>query len=458
MFRYLFILLFFHIFSFSQSFDETESKIKSLYNFSLTQGKSYDWLEYLSNQIGSRLSGSLGAERAVEWAKQELENLKLDKVWIEPVMVSKWVRGNFEYASIESSTGNSINVSVCALGGSIATPSNGIRAQVIELRSFDELKKLGKKEVQGKIVFFNSPMDPTEINTFLAYEKLVDLRRNGAKEAAKYGAIAVVIRSLNLVNDDFPHTGSMSYGKIKLNQRIPALSISTNGANLLSSMIKLDPSLKFFVKQNCKNYPDVLSYNVIGEIEGYEYPKKIILIATNLDSWDLGDGSHDNGSGVVQSMEVLNNFKSLNLRPRHTIRVVLFMNNENSLRGSKEYLKNSIKKNEHHLFALESDSGGFSPRGFSFDSSPQIFKKVEDWNQFFKPFLANNFYISDSGVDIKIFKYSGCVLSSLKTDSQKYFDYHHSAQDIFSNVNKRELELGSAAMSSLVYLVDTFGL
>ena len=458
MFRYLFFLLFFHIYSFSQAFDETESKIKSFYNFSLTKGKSYDWLEHLSNQIGSRLSGSIGAERSVEWAKQELEKLKLDKVWIEPVMVPKWVRGSFEYASIESSTGNSMKVSVCALGGSIATPSNGIRAHVVELTSFDELKKLEKKQVQGKIVFFNSPMDPVEINTFLAYRKLVNLRRKGAEEAAKHGAIAVVIRSLNLVNDDFPHTGSMSYGKTKLNQRIPALSISTNGANLLSSMIKLDPSLKFFVKQNCKNYPDVLSYNVIGEIKGYEYPKKIILIATHLDSWDLGDGSHDNGSGVVQSMEVLNNLKSLNVRPRHTIRVVLFMNNENSLRGSMEYLKNTIKKDEDHLFVLESDSGGFSPRGFSFDSSDQIFKKVENWNQFFKPFLTNNFSVASSGADIKLFKSTGSVLSSLKTDSQKYFEYHHSAQDVFTKVNKRELELGSAAMSSLVYLVDTFGL
>ncbi len=459
MFRYLFILLVvLHIYSFPQAFDETESKIKSFYNFSLTQGKSYDWLEHLSNQIGGRLSGSIGAERAVEWAKQELENLKLDKVWIEPVMVPKWVRGNFEYASIESSTGNSINVSVCALGGSIATPSNGIRAKVIEVRSFEELRKFEKKEIKGKIVFFNSPMDPTEINTFIAYRKLVNLRRNGAEEAAKYGAIAVVIRSLNLVNDDFPHTGSMSYGKSKINERIPALSISTNGANLLSSMIKLDPSLKFFVKQNCKNYPDVLSHNVIGEIKGYEFPKKIILIATHLDSWDLGDGSHDNGSGVVQSMQVLNNFKLLNIRPRHTIRVVLFMNNENGLRGSKEYLKNSINKSEDNLFVLESDTGGFSPIGFSFDSSTQIFKKVENWNQFFKPFLANNFYIDNSGADIKLFKSTGSVLSSLKTDSQKYFEYHHSAEDIFSKVNKRELELGSAAMTSLVYLVDTFGL
>lgn len=458
MFRYFFILLLFHIKSFTQDLNRIDYTIKSFHDFSLTQGKSYSWLEHLSNQIGSRLSGSLGAERAVQWAKEELENLKLDKVWLEPVMVPKWVRGNFEYASIESSAGNSINVQVCALGGSIATPTNGIRAEVVEVKSFEDLKKLGKNSIQGKILFFNTPMDPKEINTFLAYEKIVNLRINGASEAIKYGAKAVVIRSLNTVNDDFPHTGSMSYGKTKLNLRIPSLAISTNGANLLSSMLKLDPSLKFFVKQNCKNYPDVLSYNVIGEIKGFEYPNTIIVIGSHLDSWDLGDGSHDNGSGVTQSMEVLNTFMSLGYKPRHTIRVVLFMNNEDGFRGTKKYLNNSIQNKEEHLFVLESDTGGFSPRGFSFDSSSEIFEKIKKWNKFFKPFLIDDFFIEGVGADINLLKSSGAVLSSLITDSQKYFEYHHSAQDIFDKVNKRELELGAAAMTSLIYLVDTFGL
>ena len=458
MFRYFFIIFFFHVNLFSQDSKHIDYTIKSFHDFSLTQGKSYNWLEHLSNQIGSRLSGSLGAERAVQWAKEEMENLKLDKVWLEPVMVPKWVRGNFEYASIESSAGNSINVQVCALGGSIATPTKGIRAEVIEVKSFEELEKLGKNSISGKILFFNSPMDPKEINTFLAYEKLLNLRLNSASEAIKYGAKAVVIRSLNLVNDDFPHTGSMSYGKTKLNLRIPSLAISTNGANLLSSMLKLDPNLKFFVKQNCKNYPDVLSYNVIGEIKGYEYPNTIIVIGSHLDSWDLGDGSHDNGTGVTQSLEVLNTFMSLDYKPRHTIRVVLFMNNEDGYRGTKKYLKNSIQNKEEQLFFLESDSGGFSPRGFSFDSSPEIFQKIMNWNKFLKPFLIDDFYIASLGADINLLNSSGAVLSSLRTDPQKYFQYHHSAQDTFDKVNKRELELGAAAMTSLIYLVDTFGL
>ena len=458
MLRYFFILFFFQCYLFTQENNEIELKIRDFYNYSLTNGSSYNRLEYLSNDIGSRLSGSLGAERAVQWVKKELENLNLDEVRLEPVMVPKWVRGSFEYASIESSTGNSINVPVCALGGSISTPSKGIRAQVIEVKSFEELKNYGKNKVQGKIVFFNKSMDPKRINTFLAYRELVNIRINAATEAIKYGAKAVVIRSLNLSNDDFPHTGSMTYGKTKLRERIPSLAISTNGANLLSSMVNLDPNLNFFIKQNCKNYPDVLSHNVIGEIKGHAYPKKIILIGAHLDSWDLGDGSHDNGAGVVQSLEVLSNFISLDYKPRHTIRVVLFMNEENGLRGAKKYLANSIKNNEDHLFALESDSGGFSPRGFSFDSSEIEFNKINKWSSYLKPFFTDNFFVGSVGADINFLKPLGTVLSSLSTDSQKYFQFHHSAKDVFENVNRRELELGAAAMTSLIYLVDTFGL
>jgi Iap family predicted aminopeptidase len=247
----------------------------------------------------------LNAERAIKWAKEELDALPLDSVWLQTVMVPKWVRGTFEYANIESSPGNTINVNICALGGSISTPSVGIRANVIEVKKIDELAKLGKDKIKGKIIFFNRPMQAGLVNTFKAYGGAVDQRYNGAAEAAKYGALAVIVRSLNFRLDDYPHTGLMSYGDLPINKRIPAAAISTNDAELLSSMIALNPKLRFFIKQNCKNYPEVKSHNVIAQINGEVSPEKIILVGAHLDSWDLGEGAHDDGAGVVQSMEVM---------------------------------------------------------------------------------------------------------------------------------------------------------
>ena len=198
---------------------KVEEQIRSIYSTALLNGQSYPWLEHLSNQIGGRLSGSLNAERAVEWGKEELDALGLDRVWLQPVMVPKWIRGTFEYAHIETSPGNTINVPICALGGSVATPLAGIRAEVVEVQDFEALKKLGRKEVEGKIIFFNRPMQADLINTFNAYSGCVDQRYSGAEEAARLGAVAVIVRSVNLRLDDFPHTGSMSYGKLAASQK-----------------------------------------------------------------------------------------------------------------------------------------------------------------------------------------------------------------------------------------------
>jgi len=356
----------------AQKEEVVSNQIKEIYSEALNHGKSYDWLNHLSNQIGGRLSGSLNAERAIKWAKEELEALPLDSVWLQTVMVPKWVRGTFEYANIESSPGNTINVNICALGGSIATPTVGIRANVIEVKQIDELAKLGKDKIKGKIVFFNRPMQADLVNTFEAYAGAVDQRYNGAEEAAKYGALAVIVRSLNFRLDDYPHTGVMSYGDLPINKRIPAAAISTNDAELLSSMIALNPKLRFFIKQNCKNYPEVKSHNVIAQISGEVSPEKIILVGAHLDSWDLGDGAHDDGAGVVQSMEVIRLMSRKGFRPKNTIRVVLFANEENGLKGAKTYSKNVKNSKEEHLLALESDTGGFSPRGFNFDTKENI--------------------------------------------------------------------------------------
>jgi hypothetical protein len=415
-------------------------------------------LDHLCNQIGGRLSGSLNAERAVEWAKKELEVLELDRVWLQPVLVPKWVRGPKEFALIETEPGVTFNVPITALGGSVATPSVGLKAEVVEVQNFEDLERLGREVIEGKIVFFNRPMQADLINTFEAYGGCVNQRYDGARQASQYGAIGVIVRSMNLRLDDLPHTGAMSYGNQPVSQRIPAAAISTNAAEKLSNLMRIAPDLKFLFRQQCKQYDDVLSYNVIGEITGSEYPDEIITVGGHLDSWDIGDGAHDDGAGCVQSMEVVRLFKKLNHQPKRTIRVVLFMNEENGLRGGNKYAETAALKGETHIFALESDAGGFTPRGFSFDCSDLEFEQVLRWKPLFKPYLIHYFEKGGSGADIGPLKTKTNVLAGLRPDSQRYFDHHHAENDTFDAVNKRELELGAATLTSLIYLYDTHGL
>ena len=435
-----------------------EKVISDIYTNSLTKGQSYNWLDYLSNNIGSRLSGSLGAEKAVAWTKEELEKLGLDKVWLQPVMVPKWVRGIPEFAYIETKPGNTIKVNICALGGSISTPSTGLKAKIVEVSGVEELEKLGRDKIKDKIVFFNRPMDASLINTFESYGGCVNQRYSGAMEASKFGAIGVIVRSMNLRIDDLPHTGSMTYGDIEPSDRIPSAAISTKHADLLSGMLKLDSNIQFYFKQNSKQLDDVLSHNVIGEITGSEYPDEYIVVGGHLDSWDLGDGAHDDGAGCTQSMEVLRLLKLSGIKPKRSIRVVLFMNEENGLRGGNKYAEIAAQKNENHIFALESDAGGFTPRGFYFDCDQSNFEQILSWKSLFKPYLIHFFELGGSGADIGPLKNETNVLSGLKPDSQRYFDYHHAPNDTFDAVNKRELELGAATMTSLIYLIDKYGI
>ena len=437
--------------------NEDEKQLRKIYDAALTQGKAYDWLNHLSNQIGGRLSGSLEAQRAVEYTKRQLDSLGLDRVWLQPVMVPKWVRGTAEFAYMETAPGVTNTVPICALGGSVATPLGGLKANLIEVQGIEELKALGKEKIEGKIVFYNRPMDPKLISTFESYSGCVDQRYSGADEAAKYGAVGVIVRSLNLRLDDLPHTGSMAYGDTASDDRIPAAAISTNAAEMLGTTLKLNPDTKFYFKQNCKQFDDVQSYNVIGEIKGSTHPDEIMVVGGHLDSWDLGDGSHDDGVGCVQSMEVLRLLKLSGYAPKRTLRAVLFMNEENGLRGGKEYAAQAEKKNERHVFALESDAGGFTPRGFSFDSADAEIDKIRSWAPLFEPYLIHLFEKGFSGADIGPLKNDGMVLAGLRPDSQRYFVHHHAANDTFEHINKREIELGAASMASLVYLVDTYG-
>ncbi|MGB6269521.1 MAG: M20/M25/M40 family metallo-hydrolase [Olleya sp.] len=432
-----------------------EDIVKTIYSQSLTNGKAYQWLDHLSNQIGGRLSGSTNAEKAVQYTKSELEKLGLDKVWLQEVMVPKWERGEKEVGHFTTNN-NKFDVNICALGGSVATANSGLEANIIEVKSFEELAELADK-VKGKIVFFNGAMNPELINTFEAYGGCSKQRYAGAYEAGKLGAVGVIVRSLNLRQDDLPHTGSMGYMDLPTEQRIPSAAISTNDANKLSEALKKDADLEFYFKQSCQQFEDVLSYNVIGEITGSEYPEEFMVVGGHLDSWDLGDGSHDDGAGVVQSMDVIRLLKESGIKPKRTIRVVLFMNEENGLRGGKKYAEEALRKNENHVFALESDSGGFTPRGFSFDCSEAALNKVLGWESLFKPYLIHYFEKGYSGADIGPLKNDNIVLAGLRPDSQRYFDHHHAANDTFDAVNKRELELGAATMTSLVYLFDKYG-
>ena len=454
--KYIIILIFFSFLNLNSQDDK--EIIKRIFDNSMSKSISYELLDHLSNEIGGRLSGSLNAERAVKWGKNELVKRGFDKVWLQEVMVPKWVRGPKEFALIETQPGTTFNVDVCALGGSVATPSVGIKAQVVEVKSFDELKELGKDKIDGKIIFFNKPMKPNEVSTFNSYSLAVNQRVNGAQEAVKYGAIGVIVRSLSLRLDDFPHTGVMSYGDLPPSKKIPAAAISTNASEKLSNLLKINPDLKFLLRQQCKQFDDVKSYNVIAEIKGRVYPDEIILVGGHLDSWDLGDGSHDDGAGVVQSIDLLNILNKSGYKPKRTIRVVLFMNEENGLRGASKYAEISKKNSLNHIFALESDAGGFSPRGFSFTSNDENFEKIIKWKNLFKPYLIHYFERGGSGADISALQTNDNVLAGLRPDSQRYFDFHHAANDTFDAINKRELELGVFAMTSLIYLVDKYGI
>jgi hypothetical protein len=440
---------------FSQTNDE--AMLKQIYKVALTESKAYPWLDDLSNKIGHRLSGSSGAAKAVTYTKQQMELLGLDKVYLQEVMVPQWVRGEKEVAYLQVGKQKK-SFPICALGMSVATPKNGLLANVIEVKSLEELKALGTEKVKGKIIFFNRPMNPEFIETFHAYGSCVDQRSSGAREAGELGAAGVIVRSMNLRLDDFPHTGSTNYKDISIDKRIPAAAISTNGAEEFSKLLKENPNAKLYFKQSCQTLEDVLSYNVVGEITGSEHPNKIMVVGGHLDSWDLGDGSHDDGAGCVQSMAVLEIFRKLNYKPKNTIRVVLFMNEENGVKGGLKYEELSSKNKENHIFALESDSGGFTPRGFSIEADDSNFDKITTWKNLFEPYLIHIFRKGHTGVDIGPLKSEKIVKVALQPDSQRYFDYHHAANDTFDAVNKRELELGAASMASLMYLFDQYGL
>ena len=431
------------------------TQLRAIYTYNLTQGNCYENLRSLCKDVGNRLSGSHSAQKAVEWAALLMEKTKLDTIYFQRIMVPHWVRGKTELVSWKNKKGSIINVNCTALGGSVGT--NGVlKGDLIEINNWNQLEEYGEKLIKGKIVFFNRPMNPTYISTGMAYGNCVDQRHNGASRAVEYGAIAVIVRSMTLKFDKNPHTGSMSY--TDSTKKIPAVAISTKDAHDLSEALKINNVKSLSLELSCKQLPDTVSYNVIGEIKGSKFPEEIILVGGHLDSWDIGEGAHDDGAGVVQSLQVLETFKKMNIKPKRTLRCVMYMNEENGNRGGEHYANMVRNNSEKHLFALESDRGGFSPRGFSIDGNKLQLEYLQTFKNLFEPYQLHIFSKGYSGVDIGPLKDGKLCLVGLVPDSQRYFDYHHSKEDVFENVHKRELELGASAITSIVYLVDKYGL
>jgi len=412
---------------------------------------AFDLLSELTSKVGPRLAGSQGADKAVEWGMTTLKRLGFQNVQKVPCMVNHWVRGDKEQLTMI--TGKSkIALSVCALGNSIGTPTNGIKGEVIEVHSIAEAEKLGSK-AKGKIIFFNGPMDPAQVNTFAAYGRAVAQRGGGAVAAAKVGAIGAIVRSMTLRNDDVPHTGAMRYADGV--PKVPTAAISIVAAEKLSSAIKHDSKTQLHLKMNCKTLPPAPSANVIGEITGSVSPNEIIVVGGHLDSWDLGTGAHDDGAGITQSIEAISLIKRMGWKPNRTIRVVLFMNEENGGEGSLSYAKFAVTNGQKPYAAIESDSGGFAPRGFSTSVTGEKTKIYEPWLPALKKFGIEGIISGrGTGADIAALQPLGAMGFGLIPESQRYFDYHHSASDTIDKVNPRELQLGALSMSTLAWLLS----
>ena len=447
------IVFIFSLLAFSVAFSQADSTfIKSIYDMALLEGHSHEDLRSLCKDVGARLSGSAEAQMAVEWGEAKMKSYGFDKVYLQEIMVPHWERGTKEAGWIKNEVGNLTKVNLLALGGSIGT--NGIlEGEIVEFKSLDELKAADQKTVKGKIVFLNQPMDPTEIVTFRAYGGCYPIRGNGAVEGARKGAIAVLIRSLGLPVDEHPHTGSMHYNDSI--EKIPAAALSTMDSDRLSESIS-NGKTRFVLEMDCRDFEPIKSYNVIGELKGTKHADEIITFGGHLDSWDTGEGAHDDGAGIIHCLEAMRILKVLGYRPQHTLRVVFFMNEENGNMGGKTYAQLVKEAGEKQIAAVESDRGGFAPRGFSCDGNETQIIMLQSFAPHFKPYDLHIFEKGYGGVDINPLKdeYDGIPLFGFVPDSQRYFDFHHAPSDVFENVNKRELELGCASVAAFLYLLD----
>ena len=435
------------------AFAQAQPAPERLVDHILANSKAYDHLAHLTDNIGPRLSGSRGAAEAVRWTTAQFRAWGIE-VRNEPVTVPHWVRGA-ERGHLVSHFDQPLVLT--ALGGSVATPASGITAEVVEVRSYEELEKLGRASVRGKIVFYYNPMDMALVEqgkAFEAYSKAVTFRGTGASRAAEYGAVASVIRSVASASLRSPHTGSLRYDEKQ--PRIPAAALSTEDADLVHRLLAKGERVRMHLVLTPRTLPDVQSANVIAEIRGSERPEEIVLIGGHLDSWDLGTGAIDNGSGCAMIMETMRVMKELGLRPKRTIRAVLFMNEENGLRGGRQYFQNAAKREElhRHVAAIESDAGAAPPVSFLTTLEGKSLEAVQARARVLQRIAPMTFISSKhTGADTSPLIDAGVTGFGLVPDPRHYFDYHHSAGDTLDKVDPKALARNTAALAALAYVL-----
>lgn len=421
----------------------------------MLHGTCYEELRVLCKEIGHRLSGTQKSLDAVYWAKDRLKAAGADSVWLQPVEVPHWERGQEELQVSFRPGGSYERIPMLSLGNSEGTAGKALYGEIFLVNSLEELQALSSEEVRGKVVFFNQRFPQELINTFEGYGKTARNRSLAPNHAAAKGAAAVIMRSVSTGLDDIPHTGVMQYADTI--RPIPAVAIGNLSADRIEQACrKGTASVK--LTSSCTMKKPTLSYNVIAEIKGTVFPEEIVLAGGHLDSWDVGEGAHDDGAGCVQSMEIIRTVKALAIRPKRTIRVVLFMNEENGLKGGNAYADSAFSGQEKHIFAIESDAGGFSPRGISLAMAEHKRRYIQSYAPLFFPYGVYDFEKRYGGADITPLYRSGVPTAGLLPDPQRYFDLHHTAADVFEAVHHRELKLGAVVMTQLVYLVSEHGM
>ena len=416
--------------------------------YELANSRSWQVLSHLSDNIGPRLSGTPQAEEAVRWTTRQFRSWGID-VRNEPVMVPKWRRGAEEARLVSH---NNQRIVLTTLGGSVATAAEGITAEAVAVESYEELDSLGEK-VRGKIVLFNHALDREKVlsdRAFEAYRDAVVFRGSGASRAAKAGAVAALVRSVTSSSLRTPHTGALRYEEDL--PRIPAAAVTTEDAELIARLLGKGEKVRIFLRLTPRSYGDVPSSNVVAQIRGREKPEEIVLLAAHLDSWDLGTGAIDNGSGVAMVMETMRILKTMELAPRRTVRAVLFMNEENGLRGARAYFQDHVHELSHHVAAIESDAGTAAPVGFVTTLQDDALLRFQQRLGFLEKLGATRLtYANRTGADTSPLVAAGIVGFGLLTDSRHYFDYHHTPADTLDKVDPVELTRNSAAIAALAW-------
>lgn len=423
------------------SIDNYRAAAGRIIGAALVSDHAYKRLAHLTDHIGHRLSGSKNLERAIEWALAEMKRDGLDNVRGEKVMVPHWVRGE---ESLEMITPRPVKLAMLGLGNSVATPANGITAETVVVRNFAELERLGER-VRGKIVVYNVP--------FTNYGATVQYRSFGASRAARYGAAAVLVRSITPISLETPHTGAMNYDQQQ--PKIPAAAISIEAAELLQRMHDRGDRTTVRLKMEAKFLPDAESANVIAELRGTEKPDEIVIVSGHFDSWDVGQGAHDDGGGCIVAWEAVRLLKELGLRPRRTIRVVLYTNEENGLRGGNAYRDAHRADLAKHIFAIESDSGTYRPEGLGLAATapPQARANLQEIAKLLSGIGADGIAPSGGGADIGPIMREGVIGASLDVEGSHYFDIHHTAADTLDKIDPRDLQLCVATMAVFAYAI-----